>query len=286
MNKIKTATILLVALLAVSVGFNLYQYNQNTSLNSQNIESQTKLEISSLLTQTQLQVNDILEKLGRNITSACAQFSKTDLKGSQARSILTNLAESNSLIVDAVTSDTNGVILAVEPSQYSNIEGEDISSQEHIIQMRQTMRPVMSDMILLVEDFYGVVMVAPIFDSSSTFMGSLNIVIQPSELVKVVGEPAVEDKPYTFFAIQTDGRIIYDADAAQIGKMTFSDPAYADFPELLALAQKVSTERSGYGRYQYHETLASQQIVEKEAYWTTIGIYGTEWRLLILHLLN
>ncbi|MCW4010528.1 MAG: hypothetical protein NWF05_07910 [Candidatus Bathyarchaeota archaeon] len=286
MNKASVLTCILVGILVVSLGFNFYQYSQNASLSSQNSGINAKLEMASLLTQAQLQANAELEKLDCALAEACAQLSVTDLQGSQARNILGELAASNPLIVNAATCDASDVLLAVEPDQYRSIEGEDIAGQEQNIQMHQTMRPAMSGMILLVEGFYGVVMVAPIFDGEGAFFGSLSIVIQPSELLKDTVEPLAEGKPYSFFAMQIDGRIIYDADPAQEGKMTFSDPAYADFPELLALGHIVSSETAGYGTYSYHETFASAQVVHKEAYWATVGIYGAQWRLLIIHTLN
>ncbi|XES77662.1 MAG: hypothetical protein ACBZ72_02005 [Candidatus Bathyarchaeia archaeon] len=287
MNKPKVAVALLIVILVCSSGMNFYQYTQNTAATAKNDAAQMRLEMTSLLSQVQLQVNNELNKLDAALAEACAQLSTTDLQGIQARSILSSLAASNPLIVNAATCDAEDVLLAVEPSQYSSIEGEDISGQEQNLQMHQTMRPAMSGMILLVEGFYGVVLVAPIFDSEATFVGSLSIVIQPSQLIKGVAESTVAGKPdYSFFAMQTDGRMIYDADPAQEGKMTFSDPAYANFPELIVLAHQVAAENFGYGTYQYHETLASQDVVKKEAYWATIGIYGAEWRLVMVHVLD
>ncbi|MCW4023409.1 MAG: PDC sensor domain-containing protein [Candidatus Bathyarchaeota archaeon] len=286
MRKAQIIALLLTVALVTSVALNFYQYTQNASLKSQNDAATTRLEMSSLLTQTQLQVNEELKNLDDTLTEACNQLSTTDLQGTQTRQILSELAAGNSLIVNAATCDDKDILLAVEPSQYSDIEGEDISSQEQNIQMHQTLRPAMSDMILLVEGFYGVVIVAPIFDADEAFVGSLSIVIQPSQLIKKIVEPATVYKPFSFFAMQTDGRMIYDADPKQEGKMTFSDPAYQDFPELLALAQKVSAENDGYGTYTYHPTLESEEIVQKEVYWATLGIYRAQWRLVILHTLN
>lgn len=287
MNKPKIVVAILIVAFVFSLGINFYQYTQNIAVTSQNDATQMRLEMTSLLSQVQLQVNSEMQTLDDALADACAQLSTTDLQSNQARSILSNLAASNSLIVNAATCDERDVLLAVEPSQYSSIEGEDISSQEQNIQMHQTMRPAMSGMILLVEGFYGVVMVTPIFDTDAAFVGSLSIVLQPSQLIKGIAESAVEGNPsYSFFAMQTDGRMIYDADPAQEGKMTFSDPAYADFPELIALGHQVAAENSGYGTYQYHETLSSEEIVKKEAYWATVGIYGAQWRLVILHILD
>jgi hypothetical protein len=286
MNKPKTLAYILVAVLILSIGINVYQYSQNFTLNNQKNDANTKLETSSALTQLQFQINAELEKLDLSLLSACTQLSAVGLNGSQARNVLLNLAASSSLIVNAATVDANDVLVAVEPSQYSSIEGANISNQEQNIQLHETMRPAMSNTIPLVEGFDGVVMVAPIFNANGTFQGSLSIVIQPSALLNATIAPAVEGMSYTLWAMQTDGRIIYDADPAQEGKMLFSDSIYANYPELLTLGHQISSENAGYGTYQYYKTLASGQLVKKEAFWTTIGIYGTEWRLVIIHVVN
>ena len=42
--------------------------------------------------------------------------------------------------------------------------------------------------------------------------------------------------------LQTDGRVLYDTDQAQIGRMMFEDPLYTDHPDLLDAAQRVVAE--------------------------------------------
>ncbi len=82
--------------------------------------------------------------------------------------------------------------------------------------------------------------------------------------------------------MQTDGLIIYDSDPAQQWKNLFTDEAYANYPSLLALGQHMAAESSGYGTYSY--TLnGTAQTAEKECYWTTVGAYGSQWRLIIVH---
>ena len=129
-NRTKTVACVLAAFLVVSAGFNLLQFSQNLASSKQNGNVNIKLEMSSLLTQVQLQIDTELEKLDRSLRSTCNQLSATDLQSSQARSILRDLAASNSFIVNAATADAKDVLLAVEPSQYSSIEGENIANQE------------------------------------------------------------------------------------------------------------------------------------------------------------
>jgi len=286
MNKSSIAAILLVALLTISIAFNVYQYSQNTALTDEGNNVNSKLEMTTLLSQMQSQINADLLKLDSNLTYACLQLSTLDLQGTEAYAILANLTASTQFIVNSATADAGDVLLVVEPSQYSNIEGENISSQEQNIQMHHALRPALSNMIPLVEGFYGVVMVAPIFDSNDTLKGSLSIVIQPSEILRSNIVSALAGTSFSMWAMQTNGTLIYDPDPAQQGKNLFTDPIYTGYPDVQAFTQHVSTEQSGYGTYQYYNANLDnifKQVVAKEGYWTTIGIYGTEWRLVITH---
>jgi hypothetical protein len=268
MNKSRIAALLLVALLTVSIAFNVYQYSQNTALTDEGNNANSKLEMTQLLSQMQSQINADLLKLDSNLTYACVQLSAVDLQGTEAHAILANLTASNPFIVNSATADAGDVLLAVEPSQYSNIEGENISSQEQNIQMHHALRPALSNMIRLVEGFYGVVMVAPIFDSNGTLKGSLSIVIQPSEILRSNIVPALAGTSFSMWATQTDGLVIYDADPAQQGLMLFSDPAYEQYPQMLTVMHQIVDQSAGHSNYQYLKTLTSGEFVNKECFWT------------------
>lgn len=289
MAKWKIVTLGLIVLLAVSVGFNIYQYITNQTATQSSYGPIQQAMVSQLM-HTQNNVNLELAKLDAALLSACQQLSATGLDGEAARAVLSEICANNSLIVNAATCDAKDVLIAVEPSSYSSIEGEDIKAQEQNVWMHQTMRSAMSNMIPLVEGFPGVVMVMPIFEGSEKLMGSLSIVVQPSLLISrsIVQAPEGTEQ-FQMWAMQSNGTLIYDPDPEQQGKNLLTDPIYADYPEVQAFTRQVADQQSGYGTYQYYnKDLAdnTKELVSKEAYWTTVGIYGTEWRLVIWHALN
>jgi hypothetical protein len=290
MAKSKPVIFALIVVMVVSLGFNIYQYNTNHSATQQNQESTIKQEMVSQLMHTQNNVNSQLASLDSALMLACRKLSTAGLTGTQAETVLSDLAANSSLIVSASSVDTKGILVATQPSRYSGIVGEDISMQEHIISVHETMMPAMSNMIPLVEGFPGAVMAAPIFDSDNRFMGSISIVIQPSALInQSIASGSSDAAQYSMWAMQANGTLIYDPDPAQQGKNLLTDPIYAEYPEVQAFAQQVSEQQSGFGSYKYYVKNLDQtqnQVVAKEAYWITIGIYDTEWRLVIWHALN
>ena len=245
--------------------------------------------MKSLLAEVQAQINGELESIDVAVQEACSQLSRTGLDGSQARAILAAIVANNSLIVNAATADMNDILVAVEPSNYSSIEGMDIKDQEQNIHMHQLIRPAMSDMIPLVEGFPGVVMVAPVFDVNSEMIGSLSLVIQPRALIQKYVMPAIADGKFSMWSMQTNGTLIFDPDPAQQDKNLLTDPIYADYPEVLAFTRQVAEQPSGYGTYKYFDKNLdddSGRVISKEAYWTTIGLYNAKWRLVVVHFLE
>ena len=114
----------------------------------------------------------------------------------------------------------------------------------------------------------------------------MSIVFDPATIVQATITPVLNGTSYVMFAIQLDGRVIYDHDPAQLGKILLSDPIYHDYPELVNLGRRMVAEKSGYGTYEFYKTHESNEVVKKEAYWTTIGIHDTEWRLVIIHIMS
>lgn len=283
MARLKMAIFALIAVLVISLGFNVYQYGVNHAATKDNQAAAAKQEMVSQLMHTQNNVNTKLAELEATMKTACQQLSSAGLTGSQADAVLSETAASDPLIVSAATTDTKDVLVNVKPANYSYIIGDDITLQEQQMAMRQTMQPAMSNVIMLVQGFPGVVVVAPIFDAQDQFMGALSLVIQPSQLINQ-SIASTGATTYSMWAMQSNGTLIYDPDPAQQGKNLLTDPIYADYPEVQEFTRQVAAQQSGYGTYQYYVKNLDQtqnQVVSKEAYWITVGIYGTEWRLVI-----
>lgn len=289
MDRTKLLALILTTALIIALAVNVYQYTANLEANKQREHETNVLIMRNVLFETQTRINNELQSLDAALLDACSQLSTTGLTGAQARAVLDELVANNSLIVNAATADAHDVLLAVEPAKYVSIEGEDISLQEQNIQMHKAMRPAMSDMIPLVEGFPGVVMVAPIFDAHNMFIGSLSIVIQPKALIQENLPSSIDPAKFSMWSMQQNGTLIYDPDPAQQGKNLLTDPIYQDFPEVQTFTHQVASQQSGYSMYKYYDKNLSDstgKVVNKEACWTTIGIYNTQWRLVITHIIG
>jgi polar amino acid transport system substrate-binding protein len=280
MSRIKLLFTIVTIIAFISLAFNIYQWNVNLSL----VKQSNQEEMEQLLIQAEAAINAELLRLDRLLSNACQQLSTTGLTGSEAEKILDSLCTQNSnLITYSATADKNDLLLVVQPSKYSSITDQDIKHQEQNIEMHKTMRPTLSNFVYLGDGISGVMMVSPVFDSNEQLIGSLTIAFQPYQLIY----PIVKDSTkgvYTIYALQQNGTLIYDVTTEEQGKNIFTDESYAGHTELLTFIHQVVDTRSGYGTYSYFDDLvASRPLASKEAYWTTIGIHNTDWRLVIAH---
>jgi hypothetical protein len=155
----------------------------------------------------------------------------------------------------------NGRMIAVEPRTYRHAEGADISQQEQVIRLHRTKRPVLSRAFRAVEGFDAVDLEWPIFSSRSAMTGSVSILLRPERFLGGLIRPKIiRGSPLHVRVIQTDGRILYAADAAEVGR-------------------RIEMARSGSGAFPASGQ-ARETGVEGRWSWVTVGLHGTEWRVV------
>jgi hypothetical protein len=215
-----------------------------------------------------------------NIAFAAGEIQKTGASGDEGRKVIADLAGSSPYAVDCSFIDAKGIMAIVEPGEYKKYEGSDVSGQEQMILLRRTRRPVMSDAFKSVEGFYTSDIEQPVFSARGDFAGSVSLLFKPEDLLSSVIMSVTNDPSLYIWVMQKDGRILYDPDPTQIGKILFSDPLYEPFPDAVAFARKVAEDRTGSGSYDFFD-LGTTKPVKKNAVWTTIALHGTEWRLVV-----
>jgi len=192
-------------------------------------------------------------------------------------------------VVGAATFGKDGKIITAECKGCKVSEGADISGQEHIARLLKTRTPTLSKQLLLVEGFNATTLSYPVFSPPGEFLGGISAAIEPDNLINALVAPQFrfdasnrsDITDYSFWMMDLDGLISYDRDASQIGKYLFEDPLYELYPSLLGLGHQIVAERSGHGYYGFQVTEADNRVVTKESYWTTAGLHGREWRLII-----
>lgn len=239
------------------------------------------LDMLQTLNLLQGRVNQEIGGLDRTVGETADDLAATGLSGEAADVLLADLAASDPSVVSGITIAPDGLVAAAMPASQSGLAGTDIGGQAIVREIFSTRAPVMSGLIPLAQGGSASVVMHPVFSDTGCLTGVVSAAFQPAVLIENAVEPIVADTPYTVMVVQPDGIVLYDADAGKIGKNTFEDAAYEDFSGLREIALSCSGNWSGHGGYSFYDT-GFGRIVEKEAYWTTAGMHGTEWRLFII----
>jgi polar amino acid transport system substrate-binding protein len=256
--------------------------------------AESEADMLFTLLQIQANVQGNLNDLDSDVANAASNLSTTGLEGTAARGVLRKLLETNSNLTEAVTFSKDGKIIAAECRGCEGGEGADISSQEHIAHVLKTKTPTFSKQFLLVEGYNGTALAYPVFSPQGEFLGGISTIIEPDKLLNAVVAPKLHFDisnrsnitDYSFWLMHLDGLIAYDRDTSQIGKNLFEDPLYKPYPSLLDLGHRIVAERSGHGYYSFQVTEGNKMVVTKESYWTTAGLHGREWRLVVTKIMQ
>ncbi|MEN6518103.1 MAG: hypothetical protein ABFC38_07890 [Methanospirillum sp.] len=224
-------------------------------------------------------VQTALDRLDRDTAKAAEALGPTAMTGNETRRVLRDLPLGSPAVIDAAAVSKDGIMLTVEPIDFSSAEGADISAQEQVRRLRSTQQPVMSRVFRTVEGVNATDIEYPVVAPSGQFNGSASLLIRPTVLLSMAVQEALTGKSAEVFVMDTDGLLLYDRDAAEVGRYAFSDPMYANNPELLAVAKRMATEPEGAGSYTFAAEGSATQV-RKEVAWTSVGLHGTEWRVV------
>jgi len=235
--------------------------------------------IMKVLKSSKKSIDSTLSEIDTDLKAAAKALSGTDLKGDAARKILNGLCRFRPYVIDCSIIDSNGMKIAVEPDEYRKYEGESRADLPSVVQLLKTKRPVMSDVYHSAEGIYATSVGYPIFSDKGELLGAVRMLIKYEVFLK----PLVDNKPCKVWVMQTNGLIVYDDSADEIGRNIFSDDMYKPFEDLVSFAKTVAISNSGAGSYSFYAGgTKDRTLVEKIAAWDTAGIYGTEWRVIAM----
>ncbi|MCU0629702.1 MAG: cache domain-containing protein [Methanoregulaceae archaeon] len=240
-------------------------------------------EMQRALLEAEGSVGHDLAAMDTAVTAGAVRIGTTGFNGTETKTELVKMGDFP-WAIDTITIDEHGIINNVEPESFRSVIGENLSDQEHLQRLYREKVPVMSDVFLSVEGVPAVDVASPVFSSDGRFIGATTLLFKPGPFFVKNTPNKPDGTPWHLMVMQKDGLVVYDPDTVQIGKNAFTDPLFKPFPDLIALAGEMSRERVGSGTYTF--TDAKGMNVTKEAVWTTVGIRGAEWRLVIIRIVG
>jgi hypothetical protein len=240
------------------------------------------VEAPPVLASAKQHVAQEFDRLDTALKQAAEMLGATGLTGDKARPALTKLCNNFDYAVDCATVDLQGKMITIEPAPYRQFEGKDISAQEQVKRVIKSGRPVMSSVFRSVEGFPAVDVEYPVVTPAGQRLGQVSILFQPEKLMREIIVPLTQGTPVDIWAMEKSGLILYDADAPEIGLNLFTSSLYQPYKSLVNLGRRIAAKPEGNGIYKFRSHL-SPAIVQKNAFWETISLYGTEWRLVSIH---
>lgn len=226
-------------------------------------------------------IQSTLFELDSTLSHAAGTLGTAGISGPGADEVLSSVVITHPAIINVITYDQNGTVVAAEPDTAKILLGQNLREYDIVKKTLTTQQPQMSDLFSLAEGGDGVVLAHPVFSPGGQFLGVVSSGISPYALVSPIAGESMENTPYTYMVAQTNGRILYDPDPQEVGKETFNETLFADFPGIIELARHYSGNRTGYDTYSFYSS-GFGKVVSKETFWDTVGLHGTEWRVLVI----
>jgi hypothetical protein len=224
-------------------------------------------------------VQSELDNLDRDMSAAASELSRAGLSGPEARQILNGLTSKYPFVIDSCTTDVAGKMVTIAPDAYSSYEGTDISTQDVMIKLNETKKPVLSRVFTAVEGMDAVVIIWPVFSEKGDFIGSVSALFKPEKFLYGASDPFLKGADISLDVMQLDGLDIYNSKGVDTGLNVFTYPEFQQYEDLQALCHRMVDQESGTGSY----TITSYEtgkLVKKMAYWETVKLHDTAWRVV------
>ena len=238
-------------------------------------------DLMPVLKQVKKDINTTLSEIDKDLKAAAKSLSAVDLKSDDARKILNGLRKFRPYVVAEIITNPDGVNITIEPEEYRKYEESESKNISHIVKLLKDKQPALSDVYTTTEGIDAVSVGYPIFSDKGELLGAVRMLVKHEMFLK----PLADGKPCKVWIMQPNGLIIYDPDTEEIGKNIFTDPLYKPFEDLKSFSKTVALSNSGAGSYDFYAGgLEDKTLAKKIAVWDTVGLYGTEWRVVAMEI--
>jgi hypothetical protein len=245
------------------------------SCNTRNVEIPVALE------RVTSEISQVIHSMDTNMKTISKRLTGVPIVSEEARNILRREYGKINSVIEISTISPEGILSIIVPDTYKPSEGADISKQDHIIKVKQTMKPVLSSAFHALEGFQAVVMAYPVLSDNNELKGIVTMLIRPESFLKNIITPVIEGIPVDIWVMQKDGTILYDYDADEIGRNLFTDTLYKPYAESLQTAARIAEEKQGNATYNFLGR-GLEKPVTNDAFWTTAETYGMEWKVVMI----
>lgn len=244
------------------------------------------LDLPQVLLAARDQLQNRLNSIDRDLARTAQVLARTGLDGWDAGRAMGQLRTAQPQIINCATINPQGVMVLIEPGEYGSHEGANISDQPQVAYMLKEHKPVLSNLFKTVEGFWGADLEWPIIDKNGRFLGSISAMISPMAMTHDVVEGLPSGGGLNAYLIQTDGLILYYRPLKQIGRNILKTDLFKSNAKARALAEAIVKKPQGTGGPPHFLSEPGRPPANRINFWTSVGLYGTQWRLGISDLVT
>lgn len=231
------------------------------------------------LLQAGQQLQAELDRIDLEMSRTAAHLGKHGFTGDTARLALQDLCRKFEYAVDCSVVTAKGVMVTIEPSFYSYLEGSNISHQPQIAAITASHQPVLSQVFRTIEGVDAADLEYPVFGTEGQYLGSVSMLILPEKLLAAPISSIAKGLPFRIWAMETSGRLLHERDGSQIGKNLFTSDLYRPYSQMLSLAHSIAAAPIGSGTFEFLRPRTNEPLLYRSA-WQTLTLFGGEWRLV------
>ncbi len=207
-----------------------------------------------------------------------AKFQEVIDFSDETKTLMANYYETHKSVVTAITRiDTTGVILYTYPYNQSAI-GRDISYQNHVKQVLDNQKPVLSDVFMAAQGFLAIALHVPVF-KNKIFVGSLAVLIPIDGLGKLYLGKIKNRKNGHAWLLSEKGIEIYCPISGHTGESILETTEHDDStPKVL---EKIKNENRGTGKISHQDRDDKTNASDLYYAFYRIPLGNTYWTILI-----
>ena len=119
----------------------------------------------------------------------------------------------------------------------------------------------------------------PMLSSQNDLLGAVSVLFELQAALGAAIDPLLLGTDYACRVIQTDGTVLDYTDPAIVGKNLLTDAEFTLYTGLRTMVERIAAEESGAGSY--NSAAAGTGFAFRHCTWTTVGLHGTNWRVVI-----
>lgn len=174
--------------------------------------------------------------------------------------------------------DAKGKIAYSVPYK-KDLIGIDISQQQHIKEIMQTHKPVISDVFKAVQGFEAIAVHVPVF-RGKIYDGTIGVLINFQLIAKRSLEGIKIGETGYAWMTSRDGTELYCPVPGHTGKSVFEN--CKDFPTIIAMAKEMLEGKQGITTYKFDKIKdKTVQTVKKHAVYMPIRLANTFWSIVV-----